>query len=85
MQREQTPLQRSVADFARSHGVTTVFSESLGSPKIARTVAREAGGLHTAILDPLEGLSADDRRRGLDYFGVMRANLRTLRSALDCP
>lgn len=82
---EPTPRRlREIADFARRHGVTTIFFESLVSPKVAETVAREAGGLRTAVLDPIEGLSPQDRAHGLDYFGVMRENLRTLRSALDC-
>ncbi|MFE9958405.1 metal ABC transporter substrate-binding protein [Micromonospora sp. NPDC005299] len=67
-----------VAKEAREHGATTIFFETLVSPKIAETVAREVGA-KTAVLDPIEGRPADG-----DYLSAMRANLQTLRTALDC-
>jgi zinc transport system substrate-binding protein len=73
-----------LADLARTKSVTTVFSEALVSPKVARTVAREAGGLRVEVLNPLEGLSEREQRAGADYVSVMRDNLRALRTALDC-
>jgi zinc transport system substrate-binding protein len=62
---------------------TTVFFESLVSPRLAETVAREAGA-ETAALDPLEGLGEDELDAGEDYLSVMRANLAALREALGC-
>jgi zinc transport system substrate-binding protein len=73
-----------LADLARTKSVTTVFSEALVSTKVARTVAREAGGLRVAVLNPLEGLTAREQRAGDDYVSVMRSNLRALRAALGC-
>jgi zinc transport system substrate-binding protein len=73
-----------LADLARTKSVTTVFSEALVSPEVARTVAREAGGLRVAVLNPLEGLTAREQRAGDDYVSVMRSNLRALRAALGC-
>ncbi|MFF3856833.1 metal ABC transporter substrate-binding protein [Micromonospora sp. NPDC002575] len=70
-----------VAEEAREHGATTIFFETLVSPKVAETIAREVGA-KTAVLDPLEGLSADGG--GQDYLSVMRTNLQTLRTALSC-
>ena len=64
-------------------GATTVFFETLVSPELAETVAREAGA-GTAALDPLEGLSDDDLEAGADYMSVMRDSLATLRTALGC-
>jgi zinc transport system substrate-binding protein len=69
-----------VAEAARASGATTIFFETLVSPKVAETIAREVGA-DTAVLDPLEGVesgSADD------YFSVMRKNLTALRTALGC-
>jgi zinc transport system substrate-binding protein len=54
------------------------------SPRVARTLAREAGGLRTAVLDPLEGLSDERIEDGADYLSVMRDNLAALRKALGC-
>jgi zinc transport system substrate-binding protein len=75
-------FQRAV-EAVRDTGATTVFVEPLVSPRIADTVAREAG-VATAVLDPIEGLTEAEERRGDDYFSLMRANLATLRKALGC-
>ncbi len=68
-----------VAEQARSTGTTTIFFETLVSPKVADTIAREVGA-RTAVLDPLEGLTEPDT----DYFSVMRSNLKALTTALEC-
>jgi zinc transport system substrate-binding protein len=73
-----------LADLARRKSVTTVFSEELVSPRVARTVAREAGGVRVEVLNPLEGLSTREQHAGARYLSVMRSNLRRLRRALSC-
>jgi zinc transport system substrate-binding protein len=75
-------LQR-VVQLVRRTGATTVYFETLVSPKLAQTVARETSA-HTAVLDPIEGLTSAEQRKGLDYFSVMRSNLRSLRRGLGC-
>ncbi|HWL43536.1 MAG TPA: metal ABC transporter substrate-binding protein [Ilumatobacter sp.] len=70
-----------VTDFVNDHGVTTIYYETLVDPGVAETVAAEAG-VSTAVLDPLEGLTAASD--GADYFSVMRANLETLREGQRC-
>jgi zinc transport system substrate-binding protein len=81
---EPTPreLERVVRD-VRSSGATTIFFETLVSPRLAETVAREVGA-RTAVLNPLEGLSQAQLDLGDDYFTVMRENLAALRKALGC-
>ena len=72
---------RELSDLIESEGITTVFSETLASPAMADTLARDLG-LRTAVLDPVEGLgdsTADD-----DYLSLMRANLAALREANGC-
>jgi len=73
-----------LADLAERRGVTTIFTESLVSPRIARTVAREAGGLKVDVLNPLEGLTARELARGDNYISVMDRNLAKIRRALGC-
>jgi zinc transport system substrate-binding protein len=73
-----------LADAARDSGATTIFTEPLVSPALARTLAREAGGLRTAPLDPIESLDEQQREAGGSYVSVMRDNLHALRDALDC-
>jgi zinc transport system substrate-binding protein len=78
---EEASPQRyaEVAEQAKVHGATTIFFETLVSPKVAETVAREIGA-KTAVLDPLEGLTDG----GGDYLSVMRTNLTALVTALGC-
>ena len=64
-------------------GVTTIFTEDLVSPKVAQTLAEEAG-VRTAVLHTLEGLSDEEVAAGADYGSQMRENLSTLRAALGC-
>jgi zinc transport system substrate-binding protein len=72
-----------LADRAKRDGLTTVFTEALVSPRVADTLAREAG-IKTETLNPLEGLTATERTARADYLSVMRTNLAKLRSALGC-
>ena len=82
---EPTPRDlEQVVDEVRAVGATTVFFETLISPRLAQTVAREVGA-QTAVLDPIEGLSEKESAAGEDYFSVMRGNLAALRKALACP
>jgi zinc transport system substrate-binding protein len=70
-----------IADFVTAYHVRTIYSETLVSPAVAKTLARETGA-RTAVLDPIEGL--DDASAGADYLAVMRANLATLREGQVC-
>lgn len=73
-----------LADQAKRAGATTIFTEELVSPKLAETLAREAGGLKVATLSPIESLTPEQAKSGADYFSLMRANLAELRAALGC-
>jgi zinc transport system substrate-binding protein len=72
-----------LVDEVRRSGATTVFTETLVSPRLADTISREAGA-STAVLDPIEGLTKDEVEAGEDYVSRMRWNLATLRKALGC-
>jgi zinc transport system substrate-binding protein len=81
---EPSPQQlTSVIKLVKRTHATTVFFETLVSPRLADTVAREVGA-HTAVLDPIEGLTAAEQTRGDNYFTLMRRNLANLRKALAC-
>ena len=67
-----------LADLVRREGVTHVFTERLASPRVARSLAREAG-VGVALLDPLEGPTPQG------YVEAMRENLTSLRRVLGCP
>ena len=72
-----------ITEFVKQKSVTHIFFESLVSPKLSETIARETGAL-TLVFDPLEGLSAADAAAGENYFSKMRANLYNLTIALQC-
>jgi zinc transport system substrate-binding protein len=77
---EPSPARlRDVGDLVRAQGVTTIFFETLASPKVAQTLASDLG-VETAVLDPIEGLTDDAQ----DYFTISEANLEALRVALSC-
>jgi zinc transport system substrate-binding protein len=74
---------QQLIDLVRREHVTTVFFEQLVSPRLAETVARDAGA-NAEVLDPIEGLTPSEEHRGDDYFSLMRRNLTRLRTALGC-
>ena len=83
---EAEPDPRRLAelrDLVEREGVTTIFAEELVSPKVAETLASEAG-VQVAVLNPIESLTDAQEKAGEDYLSVMRENLDTLRKALDC-
>ncbi|MBE1877822.1 metal ABC transporter substrate-binding protein [Myceligenerans pegani] len=81
---EPSPARlREVGDIVRETGVTTIYSETLVSPKVAETLADDLG-VETATLDPLEGLSEEALAAGNDYVSVMRDNLAALEQGLVC-
>jgi zinc transport system substrate-binding protein len=83
---ESEPSPQRLADLAarvRADGTSTIFSETLVSPKVAQSLAREAG-VTSAVLDPIEGVSDADAKAGRTYLTAMRENLAALRLALGC-
>jgi zinc transport system substrate-binding protein len=79
---EPAPAQlAAISRLVAERGVTTVYTEALVDPAVARTVATEAG-VRTAVLDPVEGLT--DESPGDDYLAVMRSNLATLQEGQSC-
>jgi zinc transport system substrate-binding protein len=73
----------AIAKVARRRGVTVIFFETLVSPRLAETLAREIGA-RTLVLDPIEGLTKEEAAAGKDYVALMDDNLANLRTALQC-
>jgi zinc transport system substrate-binding protein len=71
-------------DLVERGGVTTIFTEELVSPKVAETLATEAG-VRTRVLFTLEGLTEEESAAGKDYLSLMQENLDALHGALGCP
>ncbi len=73
-----------IVNFAKTNRVKYIFFESLASPKLSQTIAKETGA-KTLILNPLEGLTKKEISEGKNYLSVMRENLTNLQTALSCP
>jgi len=83
---DQEPSPKQLAEvtrFARTNNVKYIFFETLISPKLSETIAKEIGA-KTLVFNPLEGLTKDDEAVGKDYLSVQQENLASLRVALEC-
>lgn len=81
---EPSPAELArIVRLARQRRVRAVFVETLVSPRLAETLAREIGA-RTLVLNPLEGLTPDDAAAGKSYASIMRENLQSLRAGLGC-
>ncbi len=73
---------REIIDLVGQYGVKCIFFEELVNPKVAQTIAEEAG-CSTQALSPLDGLTQADIDSGRDYFSVMMDNLDAIKKALS--
>ncbi|HUG37293.1 MAG TPA: zinc ABC transporter substrate-binding protein [Candidatus Limnocylindrales bacterium] len=73
----------AVVRIAQREKARYVFFETLVSPRLAETLAREIGA-KTLILNPIEGLTKEEAAAGKSYATLMRENLSSLRTGLDC-
>ena len=83
---EEDPSAQKLAELTqlvKAKRIQYIFFESLVSPKFAQTLAAETGA-QTAVLNPVEGLTAEEVAAGSDYLLLMEGNLRGLRTALEC-
>lgn len=78
---EPTPARiAEVTKIARERRATTIYFETLVSPRVSETIAKEVGAT-TLTLDPLEGVEDEQTQT---YFTVMEQNLQHLRQGLGC-
>ena len=83
---EAEPTSKELAELAeviKSNNIKYVLTETVASPKLADTLAKEVG-ITTLELNPLEGLTSDEISNGKNYISVMEENLKNLALALDC-
>lgn len=78
---EPSPQQiGGIIQIAKKNNIKYVFFESLASPKLSETIAREVGA-KTLVLNPLEGLTPGEVASGKNYFTEMESNLVNIRMA----
>lgn len=73
----------AMARLARERRVRYIFFETLLSPRLAETLAREVGA-KVLVLNPLEGVTREEAAAGKGYVELMEANLANLRTGLGC-
>lgn len=79
---EPTPEKMAdIVKMCRERQVAYIFAEAVVSPKVAETLAKEAGA-QVLLLHPIDSLTPDEIKQGKDYLSVMRENLTNLRLAL---
>ncbi len=81
---DEEPNATSMKDIVRTvedRKVTTVYAETLVSPALVDTIARETGAA-VKVLDPIEGITKSSA--GTSYLEVMESNLATLRTGQQC-
>lgn len=83
---EDDPSPKTMAEvvkIAKEKKIKHVFFETLVSPKLSETIAREIGA-QTLELNPIEGLSIAEIAQGKNYISIMKSNLSNLKIALEC-
>jgi zinc transport system substrate-binding protein len=83
---ESEPSLKRLAELtkvARAHDIKHILYETLTSPAVAETLAREVNA-KTLILNPIEGLTKEDEKLGRNYVSIMIDNLESLKTALRC-
>lgn len=71
-----------ISKYAKDNNIKVIFFEELVSPKVAQTIAKEAGA-KTDKLNPLEGISDEDKKNNKEYISIMQDNLDALKRALN--
>lgn len=64
------------------HQLKHIFFETLVSSKVAQMIQREVKA-QSLTLNPLEGLTAEEKEQNADYFSIMRKNKENLAKALE--
>ena len=83
---EEEPSAKQLAqisELVKTEGIEFVFSESLGSPELAQTIATEVG-VQMLELNPIEGLTKEQEENNESYISIMKQNLINLRTAMKC-
>ncbi len=73
----------ALGEYAEKTGAATLFTTVPLPSRQAKTI-KQATGLDVQPLDPVEGLTQDQRAQRATYSSIMRANLATLATSLQC-
>lgn len=72
-----------ITELIRAANVRVLFVEPLLTTQYVETVATEVGA-EVRALNPIEGLTPEEKASGQDYVSLQRENLVNLEAALEC-
>jgi zinc transport system substrate-binding protein len=75
-------VMKDILQFIKDNDVKYIFFEELVSDKLAKTLAKDAK-VETLVLNPMEGITEEQAKQGLDYISLMENNLKNLVKALQ--
>ncbi|MBC1482004.1 zinc ABC transporter substrate-binding protein [Listeria sp. FSL L7-1485] len=68
-------------EYIEANHIQTIYFEEIASPKVAKTLANETGA-NLEVLSPIEGLTAEQQEKGMDYISYMQQNLKALQKTI---
>jgi len=74
---------KDFVDFIQNNEIRTIYSEEMVDPKLATTLAEEAGA-QVLIFSPIEGLTSQETLDGITYLDKMNENVQNLKIGLEC-
>jgi zinc transport system substrate-binding protein len=81
---EPTPAKlMALVKRVRGSGLKYVFSEELLSPRVSEMIAKESGA-SVLLLHGAHNISKSDFERGVTFLALMRNNLTSLKTGLEC-
>ncbi|KNF09535.1 ABC transporter zinc-binding lipoprotein ZnuA [Gottschalkia purinilytica] len=71
----------NLIDIAKKEDIEYIFLEVLANPKSVEMISKEAN-LKVLTLNPIEGLTKEQEKKGIDYIDIMEENLNNLKKVL---
>ena len=81
---EPSPKElKLITDFVKKEGVKYILLEELAPRIWGETVAAETGA-QILVLSPLEGVTPEEEKNGVNYISIQKKNIEALKIALQC-
>jgi len=74
---------KTITDMVKKEGVGYILLEELAPRVWGETVANETGA-EILALSPIEGVTSDEEKDGVNYLSLQKDNIKTLKIALQC-
>jgi zinc transport system substrate-binding protein len=81
---EEEPTASRLAElkhYVEDKQIQYIYFEENTTSKVASTLAKETG-VKTAVLNPIEGISTKEIKKGATYLTVMEDNLKSLQKTV---